>query len=222
MNNTSNEKLPSSIVDAQLQRLLEIVNEFERHQCEELLDQAKTQASQIVRHSYKNARNRLRTNIMEDRQQLEQSLASVRAKRHTFIMQQKHQASRIFLDKAWEQLTAKLKQRWKDKNHRGIWLKSIIDVAIKTLPASEWVVEHAENWPEEEHKQLVKDVEELTQKQITFQESSQIEAGIRISGTGAVVDGTLEGLLNDRVRIESEILAQCTHCIVHGTANAEE
>lgn len=60
MNNTSNEKLPSSIVDAQLQRLLEIVNEFERHQCEELLDQAKTQASQIVRHSYKNARNRLR------------------------------------------------------------------------------------------------------------------------------------------------------------------
>lgn len=221
MNNTSKEKMPSSIVDAQLQRLLEIVDGFRNQQCEVLLSQAREQAKQMVRHTYRNARNRLRTSILEDRQQLDQSLASVRAKRHTFIMQQKHQASRLFLDDSWKLLKKILVQRWGETKLRQLWVKSIIDVAIDSLPAIDWLIEHNDTWTNAEQKQWVEYIKQQSERKIKFQVLENVKAGIRITGGGAVVDGTLEGLLNDRVRVESEILAQCTHCIVQSTSNVE-
>ena len=59
----SEQKLPSSIVDAQLQRLLEVVSAYEKQQCEIILKQAQEQAEQVVQHSYHNARKRLREHI---------------------------------------------------------------------------------------------------------------------------------------------------------------
>ena len=213
--------MPSSIVDAQLQRLLEIVDGFRNQQCEVLLGQAREQAKQVVRHTYRNARNRLRTSILEDRQQLDQSLASVRAKRHTFIMQQKHQASRVFLDDSWTLLEKKMIHRWSDTELRQLWVKSIIDVAIDSLPAIDWLIEHNDIWTNAEQKQWAEYIKQQSERTIKFQVLENVKAGIRITGGGAVVDGTLEGLLNDRVRVESEILAQCTHCIVQSTSNVE-
>ena len=207
--------MPSSIVDAQVKRLLELVDDYQKQQCELLLKQAHEQASQIVLHTYHNARNRLRTHIQEDRQQLEQSLASARAKRHTFIMQQKHQASRQFLDDSWQQLTERLMNRWNNSEQRQLWVKTIVDVALRALPADTWLVEHAGNWDKAEQKQVRQYINQQSSREITFQQANDIEAGIRISADAAVVDGSLQGLLSDRGRIESEILAQCSHCIVH-------
>ena len=217
MNNekTSVNDMPSSIVDAQLQRLLEIVDEFKKQQCEELLNQAREQSRQVVRHSYRNARTRLRTHILEDRQQLNQSLASVRAKQHTFVMQQKHQASRMFLDDSWEILTSKLVERWQNAGQRQSWVKAIADIAIASLPSSEWCVSCGGDFSKSEHKQLREYITAKSETKVEIKTVPDIRAGIRIEAGGAVVDGTLQGLLSDRVRIESEILAQCTNCIVH-------
>lgn len=213
------QTMPSSIVDAQVKRLLEVVNDYQNQQCELLLKQANDQARQIVRHTYHNARVRLQTSIQEDRQQLEQSLASVRARRHTFIMQQKHQAARQFLDDAWHLLTSRLIKRWKNAEQRQLWVSTVIDTAINSLPAADWLIEYEENWEKSEREQIQQYINEKSAKTINFKTTNGIEAGIRISADDAVVDGTLQGLLSDRVRIQSEILAQCTHCIVHGSAS---
>lgn len=219
---TSVHNMPSSIVDAQLQRLLEIVEDFKRQQCEVLLEQARQQSQQVISHTYRNARTRLRTYILEDRQQLQQSLASVRAKQHTFVMQQKHQASRIFLNDSWDLLTSKLVQRWQNAKQRQLWVQAIADVAIVSLPASNWQVAYGGEWSKADEKYFLAYISSQSNKTVSIQAGSDIDVGIRIEGGGAVVDGTLQGLLSDRVRIESEILAQCTNCIVHSRASDEQ
>ncbi len=216
---TAIQKMPASIVDAQLERLLEIVENFKSTQCELLLEQASQQSKQIVSHTYHNARTRMRAHILEERQQLQQSLAAVRARQHTFVMQQKHQASRKFLNDSWELLTSKLVQRWKNPKQRKLWVISIADVALATLSADEWQIDCGGEWEKPEQKQLLDYIAEHSDRKVTVKTGSDIVAGIRINGGSAVVDGTLQGLLSDRVRIESEILAQCTNCIVHSRTN---
>lgn len=216
---TTVKNMPSSIVDAQLQRLLQVVEDFRVTQCEALSEQASQQSRQVVNHSYQNARTRLRSHILEERQQLQQSLASVRAKQHTFVMQQKHQASRKFLNDSWGLLTTKLTQRWENPQQRQLWVQSIADVALATLPADEWQISYGGEWKKPEQKQLLEYIAARADRKVTIKTGSDIEAGIRFEGGGAVVDGTLQGLLSDRVRIESEILAQCTNCIVHSRAS---
>jgi len=215
---TTVHDMPTSIVDAQLQRLLEIVKDYQQKQCETLLSQARHQSRQIIRHTYSNARRRLRDHILEDRQKLTESVSSTRAKRHTFAMQQKHQANRKFLDDAWELLKTNLQQRWNDQHKRQLWIQSIVEVALNYLPASEWRIAHGKSWIEADQNQFIDTIKVKADKKLVFEAQDEISAGILISAAGASVDGTLQGLLSDRERIESEFLAQCTHCIVHGIA----
>lgn len=211
--------MPSSIIDAQVHRLLEIVDDYQKQQCEELLVKAKEQAGQVVRNTYRSARKRLRTHIQEDRQQLDQSLAAVRAKRHTFMMQQKHQGSQKFLQDCWKLLSTKLEQRWNNFEYRQQWAKTVVDIALLALPDTEWQIEHVDGWEQSEQKQLMQYLSGQSQINVEFKAVQDINTGLRISAGGAVVDGTLEGLLSDRVRIESEIIARCNDCIVYGNAS---
>ena len=173
---TSVQKMPSSIVDAQLQRLLEIVEEFKTKQCEILLEQASQKSKQVVNHSYHNARTRLHLHILEERQQLQQSLAAVRAKQHTFVMQQKHQASRQLLNDSWELLTSKLVQRWKNPDQRKLWVQSVVDVAMASLPADEWQIEYGAEWEKPEQKQLLDYIAEHSDRKVTVKTGSDIVA----------------------------------------------
>jgi len=212
---TTVHDMPSSIVDAQLQRLLEIVSDFRQQQCDELLRQAQLQSRQMVRHTYHNARARLRNHILEDRQQLAESVSATRARRHTFSMQQKHQANRKFLNDSWELLKQRLTQRWQQPQNRQLWIQGVVEVALQYLSSTAWQIDHGKQWSASDKKQLI---EAVSDKSLTFKELESIDAGILIKSGGATVDGTLDGLLSDRERIESEFLAQCTNCIVHGIA----
>ena len=85
-------KMPGSIVDAQVQRLLEIVEEYRKQQCDSLLTQAQQDSSQIVRQAYREARIRMHQDIQDSREHMRNELSGARAKLHTLMMQQRHQA----------------------------------------------------------------------------------------------------------------------------------
>ncbi|MEJ2180894.1 MAG: hypothetical protein P8Y28_10770 [Gammaproteobacteria bacterium] len=63
-------KMPSSIVDAQVQRLLEIVEEYRKQQCDGLLTQAQQDSSQIIRQAYREARSRMHQDIQDSREHM--------------------------------------------------------------------------------------------------------------------------------------------------------
>jgi vacuolar-type H+-ATPase subunit H len=95
-------KMPSSIVDAQVQRLLEIVEEYRKQQCDGLLTQAQQDSSQIIRQAYREARSRMHQDIQDSREHMRNELSAARAKLHTLMMQQRHQADQRFLEQSWK------------------------------------------------------------------------------------------------------------------------
>lgn len=219
----SKEKIPSSIVGAQLQRLLEIVESYQQEQCHQFREQAEQQSRQIIQHAYRNARARLRNHILEDRHYLEQELSATRAKRHTFNMQLKHQASQEFLEDSWQLLTSRLIQRWENPKQRGDWIKSVIDNALRSLAGSDWQVSHGDLFSEADKQQIVQLLAgNEAEIKIIFSKVPDVRAGILVTSDSASVDGSVDGLLADRVRIEAKILAQCTNCIVHSQKSHEE
>jgi F0F1-type ATP synthase membrane subunit b/b' len=214
----TDKSLPTSVVDAQVQRLLEIVADYQQQQCSALLDQAQRQSQHIIRQAYRNARLRLHHDIQDRRQQMQQELAAAHAKQHTLLMQQRYRADQEFLNQAWELLAEKLRERWRDPQQRQLWVQSVIAAALKVLPGQQWEIAHPQDWPQAERDNFKKTVNSRSGLQISFNSEPAFTAGIRISADGAVADGTLQGLMADRGRIESEILAQCRDGIVqnHG------
>lgn len=210
-----NQDLPGSIVDAQVQRLLEVVSEYQKQACSTLLNSAETQSRQIVSQAYTLARNRLRLDVQESRQQMESALFSAKAKQHTFLMQQKHQVDRGFLDKAWELLESQLIKRWSDPQNRAAWIQNIVQVAGSVLTTDQWLIDCPQSLKNNEKQQIHRMISnEFT---VTFQFNSDpaLLAGIRIKTKDTVVDGSIPGLLADRVGVESAFLAFCRECIAH-------
>ncbi|WP_455366238.1 hypothetical protein [Kaarinaea lacus] len=205
---SSYKDMPSSIVDAQVQRLLEIVKEYQQQKCDELLDHAHKRSREIIRQAFHNARLRLHHDIQDSRRNMQDELSATRAKQHTFLMQQKHREDQEFLNQAWNILADKLQERWQDSQLRQLWVQNIILTSLKMLPGENWQVACPADWPRIEQDEFIKAVSGSGKRQISFNSSADIVAGIRVSADAAMVDGTLQGLMADRGRIESDMLAQ--------------
>jgi len=205
---SSYKDMPSSIVDAQVQRLLEIVTEYQQQKCNELLNHAHKQSREIIHQAFHNARLRLHHDIQDSRRNMQEELSATRAKQHTSLMQQKHREDQEFLNQAWNILADKLQERWQDSGLRRLWVQNIIQTALQMLPGETWQVVCPADWPRGEQDELVKAVSSAGERKISFNSSQDIVAGIRISADAAIVDGTLPGLMADRGRIESDVLAQ--------------
>lgn len=204
----ADKNMPSSIVDAQVQRLLEVVTEYRQQQCDELLGHAHTQSRKIIRQAFRNARLRVHHDIQDSRQNMQQELAATRAKQHTSLMQQKHRQAQEFLNQAWNSLADKLQERWREPQQRQAWVQSIILTALKVLPGNSWQVTCPADWPKKEQEDFLNTVNQAGKREVSFNSTTNIVAGIRISADAALVDGTVDGLMADRGRIESEMLAQ--------------
>jgi len=204
----ADSNMPTSIVDAQVQRLLEVVNEYQQQQCGELLDHAHGQSRKIIRQAFRNARLRVHHDIQDSRQNMRQELAATRAKQHTSLMQQKHRLDQEFLNQVWNSLADKLQARWREPQQRQAWVQSIIQTALKVLQGKIWQVTCPSDWPKTEQDDFLKTVNQSGKREISFNSTTDISAGIRITADAALVDGTVVGLMADRGRIESEILAQ--------------
>ena len=214
-------KMSSSIARAQVDRLLDVVSEYQDKQCEKILTQAQQEAQQIIGQAYGDSRLRLHQYILESREDMQREIVTAKAKSHTIRKQLQHKADRLYLNQAWEMLKDKLITCWQNKEQRQRWVQKILVVALQVLPSQDWLVEHPDCWSEEEKHNLINQARQKSSGiAVNFAVSSDIIAGIRICAHGATVDGSLQGLLANRSRIESEFLAQRYHCNVHSDTNS--
>ena len=208
-------KMPSSIVRTQVDRLLDVVREYQDKQCEKILTQAQQETQQIIRQAYGDARLRLHQYILESREGMQREIVTAKAKSHTIRKQIQHKADRLYLKQTWDMLEDKLITRWQNKEQRQRWVQKILVVALQVIPSQDWLVEHPDCWSDYEKHNLINQARQKSSKiAVNFAVSSDIIAGIRICAHGATVDGSLQGLLANRSRIESELLAQRHHCTV--------
>jgi vacuolar-type H+-ATPase subunit H len=200
-------QVPDSIIDAQMQRLLDIVKTYQQEQCEVLMSEARQQSRGVIRQAYQLARKNIHEDIQATRQHIRDTMAAARAKQHTLMMQQRHTAASSFLEQCWDALQGSLLARWQQPQYRREWAAKILSTAAAVVPAGDWQVEHPEDWSDQEQQQLGEQARALPGVQLQFNSVPGLAAGIRISADGAIVDGSLPGLLADRTAIESLILA---------------
>lgn len=200
------------VVDAQLVKLLQIVESNRDARCSELLDEARAQARQLLQQAHRTARERLHRKVLATREEARQQLASAQAQRHTRLRLQRHRADEVLLARAWEPLGEQLLQRWKQQDSRVLWIDNTVEQARSMLLDRSWKIEHPEDWPEAERAALSRRLESDLGTPPVFVAQAQIAAGLRICAGPTCIDATRDGLLRARTRIEAMMLATLNEC----------
>lgn len=200
------------VVDAQLRHLLDVVERNREVRCKALLDEARAQAQQLVKHAHRDARARLRDKAMAAREQARRKLAAAEARRQTRLRLLRHRADQTLLSRAWQPLRERILQRWREAASRRLWVDCLVEQASAMLVDRHWHIEHPGDWPAGERAELEARLGRALGCAPTFAAGPGIEAGLRIIAGAARVDATLEGLLRARTRLEALMLATLNEC----------
>ena len=195
------------IVAAQLQHLLAVVEQRRSERCREVLDQARDQARQLIKQAYRDERERMHRELVELRQKLRQQMVSLGARRETRKRQQRQHADEELLVTSWQLLHEALLHRWRDAMMRGRWVEDVVEQAASVLIDHHWIIEHPIDWPAEERLALQQLLEQRSERALHFEGQPAIAAGLRICAGGACVDGSVDGLLRERLAVEAVLLA---------------
>ena len=99
-----------SIVEAQLQHMLEIINDYRQHESNVILAETRTLARDVVNKAYADTKVRLRQSILQDRIRVREAITSAQAQLDTQVRQQQQQKDQNLLEKAWDLLQQKLEK----------------------------------------------------------------------------------------------------------------
>ncbi|MEN8213005.1 MAG: hypothetical protein ABFR19_01460 [Pseudomonadota bacterium] len=191
-----------------LEHLLAVVAENRDRRCAEILQHVDADAGDILHRAHTKVRARMHNHIAALREKYRLRISAAQARIQTQIRKQQQNADNAFLDEAWPALRDAMLALWKDPASRRDWLESAVEVAAARLLLQQWRIEHPHDLSDEERMLLKQLVMDKQGKAPEIEADDAIEAGIRISYQGTVLDATLDGLLQRRAVIEATLLAQ--------------
>ncbi len=208
---------PGSVLDAQVTALEELVESTQQARCRKLLEDARRGAEETMKRAHRDNRARMRVAIEAQRKRMEETLAATRARLATRVRQHRQQADKAHLALAWSRLGKILLERWHDPNCRRLWILSLTEEALAHLPGDPWRIEHPQGFESAELSSMNERISEHCGGEPPgFVIVPSIRAGLRILADGVCVDGTAEGLLIDRARVEAELVAMLRDHHEHG------
>jgi len=198
-----------TVLQAQLDELLKLVENFRESSSKKIDEQARARADEIIAQARKDARAHMRAAIAQERARARDKITSTRARLLTQRRQRQQRIDRSLVAQGWVALGEALADRWRDAEQRRAWIAALVRQANSLLPASDWRVEHAPGWNPEEMLSIDRESSSSARAQApTFVEDATIEAGVRIRVDGTCLDGTIGGLLANRAAVEAELLAE--------------
>lgn len=194
-----------SEVERQAHALLDLIEADRARQTQAILDAARGEAAALRAQAQAQARARLRQAWAEQRRLLNERVAGAQARLATQRRLHAQQHSAALLQLAREQLPRALQARWQQAATRAAWVAQVVAAARTHLPRGAWRVLHPDGWPATEQQALAR---QLAGAEVTLQFAPDpaIAAGLKIAAGGNVIDGTLAGLLADRVALEARLL----------------
>jgi vacuolar-type H+-ATPase subunit H len=200
---------PKSVINAQVEALLALVENYRESRCRQILEQARAQATEVVKQAHREARARMHKAIDEERARAQEKVASTHAQLQTRRRQRHHKADMALLETAWPALHETLVARWQDADSRRVWVRALVNQASTVLPAKQWRIEHPAGWQSRVALALAGEITAQAEGEPpVFVEACEATAGLRLCADGACLDGTPEGLLVGRAEIEAELLAE--------------
>lgn len=187
--------------------LLKLVEEYRDSECRSLIEAAHTEAADLVRQAYRRERARLHERVVAERAGARSRINAARAERDTRERAGGERADARLLAAAWPRLRETLMERWRDPSQRRDWVASVLAQAARVLPPGTWTLRHAPDGPASDWQALARELTATLEVEPRLVADGALTAGITVDCGGAILDGSLEGLLKDRTRIESRLLA---------------
>jgi hypothetical protein len=187
--------------------LLDLVAEYREQECQRILAAARQEALGLTGQSFRKERAQLHDRVVAERSRARGLIQAARAERATRERRGSERTSLDLLDLAWPLLRERLLARWRVPEQRRRWTASYLHRALDLLPRGRWTIRHAPEWQEAEQREIAQEVTERLGQAPEFQSEGGIEAGLIVECTGAMLDASLRGLIQDRSRLESRLLA---------------
>ncbi len=99
-----------------------------------------------------------------------------------------------------------LRDAWRDEALRAAGVDAVVASALAALPRTAWRIAHPQAWPAAERDAVAARLAQAHAPPPSFAEDVAIDAGMRISAGGNVIDGTLAGIVADRGAIGARLL----------------
>ena len=208
-------------LERRTQALLALVEGDRRAQREAILAEARERASAVLAQAHADARARMRDAFAEERRQSRESVAAAQAKLATRRRLHEQHRTAALLALGWQRLPDALRERWQDSELRHIWVDAILAVACRVLPPVQWRIAHGPDWPAAEQQAMSTRVAPQLDAAPTFVADAGIPAGLRISAGGNVVDGSLAGLVNDRIDVGAQLLRHLEQGLAQGRVSQD-
>lgn len=186
--------------------LLKLVEDYREQECRRLLDAARQEASALLRKTYRRESGQLHKRVVAERSRAQSVIQAARAERATRERRTSEHLSLDLLESAWPLLRERLLTRWRVPEQRQRWAARYLRQALGLLPRARWMVRHAREWREPERQAMAEELTEHLGQAPGFQSEGRIEAGLIVESGGAVLDASLEGLLQDRAGLEARLL----------------
>ncbi len=194
-------------IERQADELIAYLEEELASRCAAQRAKAEEQERQILSQAFHLARHKVSRMVHKEREYLQQQTAKAQTRLGTVERQQDQRRLRLLLEKAREALHRELISRWRQQTVQRRWLQTVLTQACGTLPAASWDIHHGPNWDAEREEEVTAMIPDACQHPPRFLTDPAIEAGIRICSLGAVLDGTVGGLLYDSAAIDARLLA---------------
>jgi hypothetical protein len=193
-------------LESRTRGLLDVVETDRRRRCDAILGEARARAAAIVAAAHAETRVRMRDAFAEERRRLETRVVAARARLLTHQRAHERRRAGDLLAAGSQKLVAALCTRWRDSRRRNSWVATVIGEARKALPGGPWRIVHAPGWPDVERDALAAAVATASGAPPQFVVADSARAGLKVTAGGNVIDGTLDGLLADRVEIGARLL----------------
>lgn len=201
-------KEPSSILEAQVQSMLEQLRRHEAREIRLILDDSHRIAAEIRRDAHRQAREEMHRRIERERQLMRQTKQTAAARLATRRRLAAHARVNARIAAAWKLLPDAMARRWADAAERRKWCDMLLEEAFRTLQGPNILVEYPAGWNSKELDALLEKIRRKFNHQPEARADSSLAAGLRIHSGNAWLDGSVAGLLAQRSRIESQLLVE--------------
>jgi hypothetical protein len=199
---------PLSVLDAQIQAMLERVDQHRERRTGEIRAKADAQKLEIVRGARTEARESLHRAVARERARMAQGLRQAEARAELESRRRAQLETRTLLTHMWEDIAAVLELRWRSAAQRGDWIAAAVGEAAQLLARQSWRIEHAAGVSAEDRRRGESGALAGGARAIEWQLDTQLTAGLRVQAPGACLDATVAGLLARREEVEAAFLSE--------------
>jgi hypothetical protein len=187
--------------------LLNLLQESGEQECAELVQKAEQKSADIRRRAFGRARERVRLAVGQARKQMAQSLARVEAEIETAQRQRILAHDSKLVAEGRDLLKLALQRRWQQTEFRKAWAAALLDAAAQVVISRDWQIDSPSDWPKEERAKIIELAARTHGAAVEVCSCDSIDAGLRLTSGGLIVDMRVDGLMANRGDIDSALLA---------------